>query len=195
MSHVTQIILWHSEKATEQLDVVNINREINLPSDLTRVIPSITAPGAGSVRITQDRWFLGSGSFVEPSFDPGSSRITQHRPDRVGRIVRGIGPRRTQYNPLEVNHWSSHVIKPPTKKCTYFASPFLSFPTCFHSIMLWRLHSYELPNTNYRSLLTPAGDTDTTCSFWDLTRRTSESIAAKSSLNLSHSSRVKAAPF
>ena len=64
----------------------------NLPPYLTRVIPSDPAPGAGSVRITQDRWFLGSGSFVEPSFDPGSPRIAQDRPDRVGRIVRGIGP-------------------------------------------------------------------------------------------------------
>ena len=81
------------KKATEQLDEVNINRETNLPPYLTRVIPSDPAPGAGSVRITQDRWFLGSGSFVEPSFDPGSPRITQDRPDRVGRIVRGIGPR------------------------------------------------------------------------------------------------------
>ena len=80
------------KKATEQLDEVNINRETNLPPYLTRVIPSDPTPGAGSVRITQDRWFLGSGSFVEPSFDPGSPRIAQDCPDRVGQIVRGIGP-------------------------------------------------------------------------------------------------------
>ena len=78
--------------------------------------------------------------------------------------------------------------------CTNYASPFLPFSTRIHSIMLWWLHSYDLPNTDCWSLLTPAGDTDANCSFWDLTRRTSESIAAKSSLNLSHSSRVKATP-
>ena len=115
-----KISLWRSEKkATEQLNEVNINRETNLPPYLTRVIPSDPIPGAGSVRITQDRWFLGSGSFVEPSFDPGSPRITQDRPDRVGRIVRGIGPWRLPLEPLRPTYAFGYYVMLPSCAILY----------------------------------------------------------------------------
>ena len=43
--------------------------------------------------VTQDQPSDGSGSIMETTFYSGSVGITQNRSDRVGRIVRGIGPR------------------------------------------------------------------------------------------------------